>query len=362
MRRCFEDKDGWLRQQALQHERDDMALLKEFGLNALSFCDDNRGMTWDGKQWNLPKDDRFTVWMDLYKEAGMGPMPWYGFCGLSDAYLHIGIYGRKPEQFTPEWENAYRSIIAWTVGTRQIRGWPEILFYVSDELSNEGDKGADRGRRYVQMTKDIPGIRTIASMNGRAERVMLPGLKIAMPNHAFPINNDTVAEIRKNGCEFWIYNCGNSRVMWGFYLWRMGATGRFQWYHRYAINEPWNAFDGDNHYSVTWITPGKPIPSPSLWAIHDGLDDLRYLAALEKSVADARKSGKPGALKAAEDGQKALDGLRDLVPDEARLLTGSMDPREAGKPAVGRLADDNFLNELRAKIADQIAAIDAALR
>ncbi len=361
-RGCF-GADAWLREATIQHEKEDFRLLKEFGMNSLSFCEDNRGMAWNGQGWVFPKEDRFTLWMDLYKEAGMGPMPWYGFAGLGIPYLSEGLYtsGRKLEMFSPEWEKAYRSMIDWVQKTRAERGWPEVIFYLSDELSNEGEKGAEMGRKLVQLTKDIPGIRTVASMNGPFEKVLLPGLKIAMPNHAFPINEETIAQVRRNGDELFVYNCGNSRVMWGLYLWRIGAKGRFQWYDRYAYGEPWNAFDGNNDYSVTWVTPGKPLPSVDLWWIHEGLTDLRYLAALEKAIAVAKRSGKPAAAQAAEAGQKALDALRDLVPEEARLLTGAMDPREAGKPAVGKLADSAFLDQQRESIANCIVAIQAAL-
>jgi hypothetical protein len=362
-RRCFGEGDGWLRRETMGHERDDMELLKEFGLNSLSFCDDNRGMTWDGNRWVFPEDDRFTAWMDLYKQEGMGPMPWYGFCGISQDYLTNGLFtkGRRLEPFTQEWEKAYRSLIDQTEEIRQRRGWPEVIYYLSDELSNRGKEAAEQGRRFVELTRDMMGIRTIASMNGPPESVLLPGLKIAMPNHAYPINDVTVAEVRKNGDDLWIYNTGNSRVMWGLYLWRMGAKGRFQWYHRYAIGEPWNAFDGDNKFSVTWVTPGKPLPTPELWAIREGLDDLRYLTALENTVSAAMKAESPAAHKAAEAGKKTLADLRDLVPDEARLLTGSMDPREAGRPAVGNLSDDRFLDDLRSVVADRIVEIQGAL-
>lgn len=362
-RGCF-GQDPWLRETTLQHEANDFQLLKEFGLNSLSFCDDNRGMSWDGQSWTFPKDDRFAVWMDLYKRAGMGPMPWYGFAGLGHPYLEDGLYtgGRKLELFGPEWQRSYGALIAAVKRMQVERGWPEVLFYLSDELSNEREAGAEIGRRLVQQVKDIPGIRTLASMNGPFEKVMLPGLKIAMPNHAFPITADSLAEVRKNQCELWVYNTGNSRVMWGFYLWRVGATGRFQWYHRYIYGEPWNAFDGDNPYSVTWLTPGKPLPSPDLWAIRAGIDDLRYVKALENAITRAGASGKAEAKAAAAEGQKTLDALRELVPEDARLLLGIIDPREAGRPAAGRLSEWRFLDEQRQAVVSCIMKIDAALR
>jgi len=362
-RRCFTDTDGWLRDQTFRHEWDDFKLLQEYGLNSLAFCDDLRTQAalTEGGELSIAPDHRFLQWMDIYAKAGMGPMPWYGFSAIGTRYLSNGLYGKKVEQFSPEWEKAYRSLIEWTKKHNAERGWPEVLFYLSDELSNEGATGAETGRKLVQLTKDIPGIRTVSSMNGPWERVMLPGLKIAMPNHAFPITDESVREIRKAGCDLWMYNISNSRVTWGYYLWKMGSTGRFQWFHRYAITNPWNTFDGDSAYNVTWVTPGKPLPTLELIQIREGIDDLRYLKALEKVVSEARESAKPDALKAVAAAQKDLDELRSLQPDNVKLLIGEIDPKEAGRPAVGDFASCRYLDRYRWLIVSHILAIQKAM-
>ncbi|MHB8993617.1 MAG: carbohydrate binding domain-containing protein [Armatimonadota bacterium] len=362
-RKSFADADGWLREQAFQHERDDFELLKQYNINSLAFCDDLRSqatLTADG-DITLPDDHRFVQWMDLYTKAGMGPMPWYGFAAVSTSYLAKGMYGPKLEQFSPQWDRAHKSLISWIKKNEKERGWPEVVIYLSDELSNEGAKGAEIGRQLVQTTKDIPGIRTISSMNGPWERVMLPGLKIAMPNHAFPITEQTVDEIRKADCELWFYNIGNGRVVWGFYPWRMGAKGRFQWYHRYSVTQPWNTFDGDSAYNVTWLTPGKPLPTLELVQTSQGLDDLRYVTALEQAIAKARQSGKPAALKAAAAAQKDLDELRGLLPDNVKLLIGEMDPKEAGRTAIGNFASGRYLDRQRWLVASHTLAVQDAL-
>jgi hypothetical protein len=362
-RKAFADEDGWLYKRVFQHERDDFALLRQYNLNSLAFCDDLRvqaKVNAEG-EFTLPPDHRFIQWMDEYTKAGMGPMPWYGFSAIGCSYLKAGLYGAKLEQFSPPWEKAYRQLIAWVKQLEKERGWPEVLIYLSDELSNEGAKGAEEGRHLVQITKDIPGIRTVASMNGPWERVMLPGLKIAMPNHAFPITAETVAEIRQAGCELWFYNIGEGRVTWGLYPWRMGAKGRYQWFHRYDITQPWNTFDGDSPYRVSWITPGKPLPTLELAQAAQGLDDLRYMTALEQTIAQARQSKKARALQAAAAAQKDLDELRDLLPDNVKLLIGEMDPKEAGKPAIGNFASGRYLDRQRWLIASHILDLQEAL-
>lgn len=362
-RGAFRGRDDWLREQTFQHERDDFRLLREYGLNSVSFQGDLRGQVEVAADGGVTfrSNPRFVQWMDLYAEAGMGPMPWYGFismCGVGRRKM----YGHELAQFSPEWERAYRGIISWVKETGRDRSWPEVIFYLSDELSNRGAKGAEFGRELVDVTQDISNIRTIASMNGKWEQIMLPGLKIAMPNHGFSITDESVAEMRKAGCDVWFYNIGNSRVTWGLYLWRMGATGRYQWHHRFAINEPWNAFDGDTRYALSWVTPGKPLPTPALHIIREGIDDLRYVKALEKAIDEAREPRNAAAAAAAEAAQKDLDRLRALIPGDARvLLRGMSDARESGGPVVGNLANSRYLDQQRWTIANHILKIQAAL-
>jgi hypothetical protein len=300
--------------------------------------------------------------MDLYTKAGMGPMPWYGFAAIGTSYIAGGNYGRKFEQFSPEWERCYLGILSWAKQAAADRGWSEIIFYLSDELSNHGATGAEKGRKLVDLTKDIAGIRTIASMNGPWERILLPGLTIAMPNHAFPITDETAQAARDAGCDLYFYNISNSRVTWGFYLSRMQAKGRFQWFHRYAITNPWNTFDGDSPYSVTWVTPDKPLPTPTLIQIREGLDDLRYVRALEKAIAQAARSAEPEARQAAAAAQKDLDQLHRLLPDNVKLLIGVLDPKEAGRPAVGEFAKCRYLDRQRWLVASHILNIQTLLK
>jgi hypothetical protein len=114
-------------------------------------------------------------------------------------------------------------------------------------------------------------------------------------------------------------------------------------------------------YNVTWSTPGKPLPTPVLWETNEGLTDLRYVTALEKAIAVARASRNAVALKAAEAAQKELDELRTLIPVDARLIIGAMDPSEAGKDAVDRFSDSRYLDRLRWMMASHIITIQSAM-
>ena len=339
-----------------------MALLKTYGINSLATCDDLRTqVAYKDGRLEFDPDHRFLQWMDLYSEMGMGPMPWYGFSALGTRYLAAGLYGSKLEQFSPEWEQAYRQIITWVQENQRRRKWPEVVIYLSDELSNHGATGAEKGRRLVQLTKGIEGIRTVSSMNGRWESVMLPGLGIAMPNHAFPITADTMQMVRDNGCDLWFYNIGNSRVVWGLYLWQTGATGRFQWFHRYTMGAPYDAFDGQSRYSVTWSTMDKPKPTPALAQIREGLDDLRYMTVLEALISTAQGSGKPAAVKLAAAARRDLDDLRAAIPADARVLIGIVDAKEAGQDAAGQFSKNRVCDRYRWLVVNHILELQRAL-
>lgn len=354
--------DPWLREQAVVSERRRLALLREYGVSSLAFCDDGRTdlrVHADGAVDSVG-DQSFVQWMDLYRDAGMGPMPWYGFSGLGVDYLDRGVYGAKLPQFSPAWDRAYRAIIDWAKATEKARGWPELIMYLSDELSNEKAAGAEKGRQLVQRTKDIPGIRTVASLNGSWEKVMLPGLKLAMPNHAFPITRETLAEIAAAGCELWLYNIGDSRVTWGLYPWRVGARGRFQW----ATGEytaPWNPFDADSGYCMTRTTLDAPLPTLELIALREGIDDLRYLVATETAIAAARRSGRPRAIARADAAQRELDRIRASLPEDARLLIGAADATADGGTANGEFATGRRLDSLRWLLASHTLMIQDAL-
>ena len=51
------------------------------------------------------------------------------------------------------------------------RNWPEIVFYLSDELSNDGNEGKEEGLKRAEASKGIAGIRRISSVNGKSATI-----------------------------------------------------------------------------------------------------------------------------------------------------------------------------------------------
>ena len=343
--------DPEVRKVIAENERRELRFMQSLGLNSVAFGDDLRGdLVREGERVRLKPGNRLAFWMDLYKEAGMGPMPFYGFqpIGAGNNLAWIDREGLK-EQFTPQWNAAFRSLVEDIQQAGKERGWPEILWYISDELSNHGEEGAKMGVELAKALKGMPGVRSIASMNGPWEQMMVPHLNISMPNIAFPITDETIAKVRAAGSQLWLYNCGEERLNLGLYPWRVAAGGRFQWHYRYINAAPWDDQDGgpaDSHYCLSLPGPDGPVPSLQARIVRAAVDDHRYVATLEKAVAAAK--GNPKKRAAVAKAEQFLADLRGRVPVDMRVLVGyQVDPRAAGASLGGEFKNTDNLDRVR---------------
>ena len=359
--------DPWLTSRAKEYEKQNISLLQSYGINSLCLIgEDLRGdIRIENDKLSFREDGPFTQWMDLYAASGMKEIPWYAFGSIGDINLPGGIYGKKVPVLSTEWSQYFREIVTWIKNQEKERGWPEIVLNSSDELSNIGPAAVDAGVRILRAFNEIRGNRpwrTVASVNGPLERKLLPHISIIMPNSAYPITVDSIKEIHANNVDLWIYNIGNSRATWGFYPWRVGAKARYQWFNCQVRGDPWSAFDGDTGYMTTQITPGKPLGSPDLIEIGEGLNDLRYITTLENWIEKAKaQSLNQNAIEAAIAAQKDLDSIKEAIPVDPRAFLGEISAQAAGVPAKGDLANHTRLDEWRLKIASHIMNIEKNL-
>jgi hypothetical protein len=355
------EKDPAVRKIIVEHETRELAFMKELGLNSVAFGDDLRGdVDYVDGVLRLKKDNRLEFWMDLYAKAKMGPMPYYGFISWGNA-KHLG--NRQPElktAFSDAWTKAYRSFPPYINQIARQRGWPEILWYVSDEASNDGEKGGQWSLKLAKALEDLPGVRTIASMNGKWEHPMPAHLDISMPNIAFPITDETIAMIHKGGSELWIYNCGDGRLMLGLYPWRIGAKGRFQWTYRSNAANPWDDLDGgygETAYSISLPGPDGPVPCLPAQTVRAAINDHRYVATLERAIAAA--GDQPEKQKTLAQAKQFLADLRRRIPVDARVLVGyKVDPRETGSAVGGEFKNADALDRVRWAAAEFILQLD----
>ncbi|NUQ00072.1 MAG: DUF4091 domain-containing protein, partial [Armatimonadetes bacterium] len=340
------------------NEQREMRFAKDLGLNSLCFGDDLRKdlALVDGKVQFKP-DSRLAFWMDIYRDEQMGPMPFYGFQPIGAGNLLAWLdRAALTEQFTPAWNTAYRSFVTEAQRLGKERNWPEILWYISDELSNHGEEGAKLGEKLAQVLKDLPEGRTIASMNGPWEHIMVPHLDISMPNIAFPITPETVKMIGDAGSELWLYNCGEDRLTMGLYPWRVKAKGRYQWHYRSMNANPWDDLDGtygETQYAISLPGPDGPVPAIRAEIVREAITDHRYLATLEQAIAAARAVPAKAALVA--QAERFVDDLRNRIPVDVRTLVGyQVDPRAAGASLGGEFKNADALDRVRWAAADLI--------
>lgn len=252
--------------------------------------------------------DKFVA---LYRKYNFsGPVPPYSMINIA-RWSGLPPIEKPDEPVSAETRKRLTDYISTLKVEEKKRGWPEIVFYVSDELSNEGAAGAKWGVRYLKLLdeirKQVPGgFRTCASMDGVPELVMVPLLDFPMPNAGCVPGNEYIDSIRKAGHQLWLYNgTGFSRFGFGFFVWRTGATGRYVWHFDFRSYNPtscpYNAFDywiGTKYIFGYATRQGVRRATPDSERAREGIDDLRYLVTLEKAI--ARNSGKPEAKKARE--------------------------------------------------------------
>ena len=201
-------------------------------------------------------------------------------------------------------------------------GLPELTFYVFDELGNHGAKGARWGREMLKTLNRcrdaVPGgFRTcVSTLRSSVAREYLPHADIVMPNRAYPLTDETIAEIREHGGTLGLYNLAASRFSYGFYPWRVKAYTRAQWSFSYDgdsrdpfVSLPSGARGScDCHFTPDW----EVLPSIGMLIQREGVDDYRYIQLLEEQLGNARTRGK-GEAPAATQAQAVLEDLTSAV-------------------------------------------------
>jgi hypothetical protein len=333
-----------------------MQWAKDMGLNSIAWSDDMRGDILSDPMHFKP-DGRFVRWMDLYRDMGFKVTPWYGFQAMTTYSARGDTYGfgGSPRN-SPEWKAKYRQLIESIRDTGKARGWPEILFYLSDELSNEGTEGTEDGLQRIAASDGISGIRRIMSVNGKYEHPFIGKIEILMPNLAFPITRPIIDEMKAKNTELWLYNVTDQRFSWGYYPFLTGAKGRFQWFNNSGMGYPFDDFDsnyGDSVYSAFVAGPDGPISEVFSLNMRDGLDDLRYVTLLNQLVNQAKNPQS----KAVQDAKSILAEIKALDPDLRNYTTSAIDAKATGISDVSKMWTPEACQRMRWRVAESIMAL-----
>ena len=171
----------------------------------------------------------------------------------------------------------------------------------------------------------------------------------------------------QKGRTLWLYNCGMDRLSWGFYNWRVGSTGRWEWHFRWSegggedrgyLNEEWyNPFTPLNAFApeAPASYPGAMLFSSRFLTCADGITDSAYLCTLEKALQAAR--GNPARAGAVARADALLAGIRQEVPflpsvkGIASIADGALVGQGLSTPVAARC------EEWRRQIAELLIAL-----
>ena len=220
-------------------------------------------------------------------------------------------------RFSEEAIQEMTQMAQWLYEQIRTNDYPELVFYVQDELGNHGAKGARYGRELLKamnhIRKQVPGgFRTcISALSVAIAREYLDEADIVIPNRAYPVTPETITELRDHGCTLGLYNMGATRFSYGFYPWRVGAILRAQWSFTYDgdRSDPYVALPAgarvscDCRYTPDWDV----LPSIGMLVQREGVDDYRYIQLLEERLASAK------AGPAAAEAKRVLDELCGAV-------------------------------------------------
>jgi hypothetical protein len=343
-------KDASFRDFVWQREKQNMEWNKEMGLNSIAWTEARIGDITQN-----PADganEQFIRWMDLYRDMGFKTMPWYGF----QAITHSKRTFKGIPRFSPEWNQQYRQLIERLRDMGKERNWPEILFYLSDELSNDGNEGKEEGLKRAAASQGIEGVRRLASVNGKYEHPLIGQIDILMPNPAFPITQPIMDEMKAKGSELWLYNSTNQRFTWGYYPARIGAKGRFQWFGNYGPGYPFDDFDsttGNSVYDAFVAGPDGPISQVNALDMREGLDDLRYLTLLKQLV----EKNKNSQTKAAQDARAILQEIDALDVDLRNYAGSAISAVDTGFAVNEKMWTPQACERMRWRIAESIMTL-----
>ena len=343
-------KDDSFRDYVWMRQKQNMQWAKDMGLTSIAFSDDMRGDIL-ADPMRFKDDSRFVRWMDLYRDMGFKAMPWYGFQAMSSSSSNMQNLGK--DRFSPEWTKNYHALIEKVRDLGKERNWPEVLFYLSDELSNHGAEGAADGLKRIAASDGISGIRRISSVNGPYEHVLIGKEDILMPNFAFPITQEVLDEMKAKNTTLWLYNVGDLRYTWGYYPFLVNAKGRFQWFNSTGNCYPFDDFDsdyGDTVYSAFVAGPDGPISLVNSLNMRDGLDDFRYLTLL-KDLMNKATNKNSAAYKAA---QKVMAEVEAQDVDLRKSGTGNFDAQATGFNPDSKIWSPQTCERIRWEVAQAI--------
>lgn len=306
--------------------------MREAGFNTAAFGPARIMRVGDDSQVEIQQDE-WQLWCDRVnnyaKVFGRQPLPAYGigWTGLVSTWSTGGFYGREIDKwrkngYTDQAIRNMKKLCRRFYAEGKKLNWPEIIFYVQDEMANHGAHGGHMAKTRAELFRKVAdevGFRTCASMNGPVEIPALPYLHIAIPNGALPVTEENLALIKEKGCELWFYNIGSTRYSYGYYLNRTRPTGRLQWSFggtsRYLDHTAGLPSLGSVNYTLHWNSQRRPGRRENIECMRQGIIDYRYFRTMERLISETSNSNGSAARQAVAEAKK----LRDYILNGVKI-------------------------------------------
>jgi hypothetical protein len=328
------------------------------------------GMTTVAPLYNfhLPVYDRDTAelgeFIAAYKKAGFSA-PLYFAAPMDLELSALAGYGSVDSR---RFQQKYIQVMRTLHDEVRKHGVPTVMS-IGDELTNRGAEGVKIAGKLARLTaEELPEIACTSDMNGYGEvMAMAPWLNVATFNNGWDgadhhnqgrhlLNRRFLEELQgKTGAIPWFVNAGVGRLPFGLFFWKMskfGARGKVEWYYNLGKNE---------RGSLVCLDGANVWPTLDYERSREGITDLKYLATLEKLIAQAKAANQaPAEVKAAE---AALKRIFDAIADDWTIYDSGTRFSIDGFGVVDaeKAAALGPFNATRESVARQILRLQAAL-
>ena len=241
-------------------------------------------------------------------------------------------------------------------------GWPEIAF----ECGGEYAKFRERGTKFVIAACSAfreAGVSSAARIHGPSgmEAVKRGLIDYPEPNWVL-MTSRCLPVLKKNAKRLWFYNFAEGRFGYGWWCYKHGVTRAAHEAGIYFHRQPGNIFDnrwGDFPVGGLPTSLTTFAPSLKLKRMAEGTDDYKYLHMMDQLIAEAKASGKPGAMRAAATASAWMAEQLASVPDSVDDLSGRAEWYNEVRKGVSWYTGD--FDKYRWQAAEHIMALQKRL-
>ncbi|MBA3709678.1 MAG: hypothetical protein H0W83_12760 [Planctomycetes bacterium] len=274
-------------------------------------------------------------------------------------FANYKLMNHGVKEFSPEFDKAYLAAMT------QLRDWMTMrnvkgVLQVTDECRETELNDWNRNRvdtlKHLRLARKVEGLQLMVTLMGDVDGFNRPytpliPLMDVVSSHSWARSDDQVylTTVEKMA-DLWTYNNGFTRCAFGFYNWKSKAQGHWQWVYSWECTSPHLPVSMPGDTSAAYAVPGGYLDTLKFENVREGIDDQRYLALMETTLA-AAPADSPGAADA-KAFLATLDKFLPAYPTNEGLITGA----EAGA-SWDESAATAYFGQWRAQIAEYITAL-----